>query len=438
VPNSFIEQESKLSSRRYYIGIWIVTFCLFAFGSIMIFSSTSAQQLSKGLPVMQFFVTQVAAGLAGFLFMFIFQKFNLKFLEKVIAPVGLLLALFLLACVPFAGKGENGNKSWLLIPGIGQFQPSEFAKVAVVLWFGLRLGRCIKEGSINHIGHIFAKWESIVILLILILIIIEKDIGTLIVYLIFIVGMLYLSGCTLKVMIPITILGVFVGYILMHSSDNRWSRVLATYSGECNIYSQDTLCYQVNQGLYALGTGGIMGVGAGASRSKWGWLPENKNDFIIPVIGEELGLWGTLGVLFFLGLLIYFLFKVVARHPDPGAKMVTCGVICWLVAQIMINVGAVLRIVPVIGVTLPFISAGASSLLAIMMALGIVLSFARTASNADMEIVKQKMPRGVVATTTKPLQTSEIQKIEARARSANYSSAKNRRGSENTSRRRVH
>ncbi len=133
---------------------------------------------------------------------------------------------------------------------------------------------------------------------------------------------------------------------------------MATYR-ECT----DTLgeCYQSMHGLYALGTGGLTGVGLGASREKWSYLPEAHNDFIFAVIGEELGLLGTLLVLGLFVIVGVATSRIVRRHPDPFVKITTAGIACWIVGQAFINIGVVIGLLPVIGVPLPLVSAGGSA-----------------------------------------------------------------------------
>jgi cell division protein FtsW len=151
------------------------------------------------------------------------------------------------------------------------------------------------------------------------------------------------------------------------------------FSGDCDPTAG---CYQTKHGMQALATGGWAGLGLGQSREKWSYLPEAHNDFIFAIIGEELGLIGTLLVLALFGVLAFAMFRVIARHRDPFAQIVTGGVAAWIIGQALVNMGVVVGLLPVIGVPLPLVSAGGSALITTLVALGVVVSFARTEPGA--------------------------------------------------------
>jgi cell division protein FtsW len=161
-------------------------------------------------------------------------------------------------------------------------------------------------------------------------------------------------------------------------SENRRKRIFS-WLGECDITNE---CYQTEHGARALATGGWGGVGLGGSAEKWSYLPEAHNDFIFAIIGEELGLIGTLLVLGLFALLALAMFRIVRRHPDPFVKITTGAVACWVIGQALLNIGVVIGLAPVIGVPLPLVSAGGSALIMTMTALGMVISFARAEPGA--------------------------------------------------------
>ncbi|MGM0384485.1 MAG: FtsW/RodA/SpoVE family cell cycle protein, partial [Actinomycetota bacterium] len=140
--------------------------------------------------------------------------------------------------------------------------------------------------------------------------------------------------------------------------------------------------YQSIHGLWGLGTGGVTGVGLGASREKWAYLPEAHNDFIFAILGEELGLLGTLLVLILFGVLAFGLLRMIRRHPDPFVKVTTAAVACWVIGQSLVNIGVVIGVLPVMGLPLPLVSAGGSAMIATLLALGIMLAFARSEPGA--------------------------------------------------------
>jgi cell division protein FtsW len=157
------------------------------------------------------------------------------------------------------------------------------------------------------------------------------------------------------------------------TSVNRMGRIQSWLAG-C---TDPNKCFQTIHGQYALADGGWWGVGLGASREKWMWLPEAHNDFIFAIIGEELGLPGTLVVIALFGLLAFACFRLVLRSKDFFVRVATAGVMVWILAQAVINIGSVIGLLPVIGVPLPLVSSGGSALMATMFALGMLLSFAR-------------------------------------------------------------
>jgi cell division protein FtsW len=174
---------------------------------------------------------------------------------------------------------------------------------------------------------------------------------------------------------------VIIGYVFVvaQSSGNRMARLLTLFDPNCDTAG---VCYQTQHGLFALGTGGIFGIGLGASREKWQFLPEAHNDFIFAVIGEELGLIGTLMVLGLFAVLGLAMARIVRRHTDPFVKVATSAVSFWVVGQAFVNIGVVIGVLPVIGVPLPLVSAGGSALVTTMAALGMVMSFARSEPGA--------------------------------------------------------
>jgi cell division protein FtsW len=157
------------------------------------------------------------------------------------------------------------------------------------------------------------------------------------------------------------------------TSANRMGRIHSWLAG-C---TDPNKCFQTIHGQYALADGGWWGVGLGASREKWSWLPEAHNDFIFAIIGEELGLPGTLMIIALFGLLAYACYRLVLRSDDFFVRVATAGVMVWILAQAAINIGSVIGLLPVIGVPLPLVSSGGSALMATLFALGMLLSFAR-------------------------------------------------------------
>lgn len=189
-------------------------------------------------------------------------------------------------------------------------------------------------------------------------------------------GVLAVAGVPARYFGMAAVAGAAGVVYLVATSANRMSRITNFLSETCRTDPHGP-CGQSVHGLYALADGGWWGVGLGASKEKWGRLPEAQNDFIFAIIGEELGLPGTLLVLGLFATLTWACYRLVTRTRDPFVRIAAAGVMMWLTVQALVNIGSVIGLVPVIGVPLPFISAGGSSLIASMFAIGMLLSFAR-------------------------------------------------------------
>ncbi|MBL0886755.1 putative lipid II flippase FtsW [Myceligenerans indicum] len=346
-------------------------------GLVMVLSSSAVTSIADGDSPYRDFVTQAQYALMGLPVMLVATRVPLRWYKRLALPA-LLVAIVLLFLVIFLGEIRNGQQNWLVLGPI-TFQPSELAKLALALWLGTVLGR--KQALLGSWSHsIMPAVPGAVVVLGLVLA--GGDLGTAIV-----VGML-VAGAFVVAGVPAGLLGLGAGvagvvgyvFVVLQESQDRLDRILATYGADCDASSE---CYQSLHGLFGLGTGGLWGVGLGAGREKWSYLPEAHNDFIYAVIGEELGLLGTLLVLGLFAVLGLAMSRIVRRHEDPFVKVTTAAVACWIVGQGLVNIGVVIGLLPVIGVPLPLVSAGGSALITTMGALGMVISFARTEPGAS-------------------------------------------------------
>jgi cell division protein FtsW len=295
---------------------------------------------------------------------------------KGLAWPALGVAVLSLLAVAAVGTTVNGNRNWLAIGPI-TVQPSEAAKLALVVWAAAVLSR--KQSLLNQVMHVLVPVVPGAFLL-LALVMLGHDLGTALVLVGIVAGLLFTAGAPVRVFAGGGALAAGVIAALVFSSPNRMQRIGA-WSGraECDYY--DT-CWQSTHGLWGLATGGWWGVGLGASREKWSWLPEAHNDYIFAVIGEELGLAGTLAVLVLFAALGIGLFRLVIASDDLFVKIATGGVLAWVLGQAVINIGTVLGVLPVIGLPLPLVSSGGSALVMALIALGMVLGFARQVPGA--------------------------------------------------------
>jgi len=296
------------------------------------------------------------------------------------------ISLLLLLLTAFVGVERNGNTNWL---GIGPFviQPSEIAKLSLVIW-----AAHIYANKDRRLGNLHQIMVPVVpgMLLATGLVIFGKDLGTALVLFAILIGMLWVVGAPMRFFVLVTsVLSVAV-FALATTSPERFERI-TTFADPFKDFHETG--WQPAHGLFAVASGGIFGQGIGASQQKWGTLPEAHTDFIFAVLGEELGLVGTL-LLVGLFLTIAFAALRVARETkDPFVRYASFGIVVWLLGQMIINVGMVLALLPVIGIPLPLVSYGGSSLLPSLAALGLLVGFARREPAAARALAQRRQRR---------------------------------------------
>jgi len=280
--------------------------------------------------------------------------------------------ILLVVQIPGIGHSAGGNRNWLGY-GPAVIQPSEFVKFFIILWAGYILSRRESRGSgsENVLKLLLPAFLAIMVLILL-----GHDLGTAAVFAAILLGLLFVSGIQLRLLGITSILGITAIVGLIITVPHRMSRLLAVIQPFSPEYYK-LAGWQPAHSIMGLASGGLFGVGLGASRQKWGNLAEAHTDFIFSVIGEELGLLGTLAVLLLLSALIYSIFKIAIRAHDPMDRYVCAGIGCWILVQTVMNIGSATSVLPVVGVTLPLVSYGGSSLFATIIALGFVLGTAR-------------------------------------------------------------
>jgi len=371
--NLTLRRYSKIFTRPelpYFLVIWSTIF-LCALGLTMVLSSSTVTSLQESGNSYSIFIRQflfLIIGAAAAYWAFKVQGSIWPRLAKVSLTISVFILL--LPLVPFLGKNVNGNSNWIEIAGF-TLQPSEFAKFGLILWCAFQLRRIDLVAGKNPIGIILPGLVVIEGLIIL-----EKDLGTALLVLIIFGGILFISGAPIKHFIAVIVLAAIIGAALIFSSSYRMSRFAALFDPFDERYYKFA-GWQPAHSIMGLASGGLWGSGLGASKQKWANLAEAHTDFIFSVIGEELGLLGTLLVLALYAALIYSILRIAIKTKDDFSRYVTAGIACWFIAQVTVNIGSVTSVIPVIGVTLPFISYGGSSLLANLLAVGYVLGVAR-------------------------------------------------------------
>ena len=342
---------------------------LLTIGVIMVFSASSVYSyvhLDDSYAIVRRQLTWVALGLPAAV---VASRLPVRALRALAWP-GYAVACVLLVLTFFLGEDRNGNQNWLSLGPVA-IQPSEIAKLALVLWAAHVLA--CKERLLHRWSHLVVPVVP-GMLLFAGLVLLGKDLGTTLVFVALLMGMLWIVGTPVKTfLLAFAGLGALVG-VFAYFDPERLSRI-TSFTDPFKEF--DDAGWQPAHGLYALATGEVFGSGIGASTQKWGTLPEAHTDFIFAVLGEELGLVGTLLVVGLFGVIAFAAIRVAVQARDPFVRYATFGVVVWLIGQMMINIGMVLAVLPVIGIPLPLISYGGSALLPTLVALGMVIGFAR-------------------------------------------------------------
>ena len=373
----FRARAGRLYRRGLKADLWdvpvmllVTTLGLAIFGCIMVLSASSVTMISQGQSPFSQVSSQIMFLVVGVLAMAGITRIPVGYYhKKSVVYAMLIVALVMQLAVVVVGVEVNGNRNWLKIPGGPQIQPSEFSKLAIIMWLAWVYSR---HGDISR-----SIWRTLFpsiygVGALVLLIMLGGDMGTAMVYGFIFVGMMWLAGASRSSLLKIGGAFAVLALVGVLSSANRVARIFGIW-GSCT----NANCDQANSGEVALTTGGFLGVGLGQSRQKYNYLAEAHNDYIFAIIGEELGLLGTLAVLLLYVGLVYCAVRIMLRTTDPLVRLATGGIMIWLTSQAIINMGMVSRILPVIGVPLPFVSYGGSSLLSSLFAAGLLLAFAR-------------------------------------------------------------
>ncbi|WP_115727101.1 FtsW/RodA/SpoVE family cell cycle protein [Actinomyces culturomici] len=363
----------------YYLVI-VPALVLTVFGLLMGFSAQSVTAIAAGENPYTAYLRPVVIILVAVVVAFIVHRVPIGALKPVVWSLfGIALFLQALVRTPL-GRAEGGNANWVYIPGLPfLLQPSEFLKLALVLALakslthpGARLGdwrqMLVKAGGLTGISIVF--------------VLLGGDMGTSLIVAAAAFGALWVAGLPKKWFLALFAAAVPVLAFLVFSNPTRLRRILAILPGGST--RSVSAPEQIDHSLWAFGSGGLSGLGPGASREKWNYLQAAHTDFIFAIVGEEFGLLGTLSVLIALGLLVWGMIRVSAAAKDPFVSIVAGGVASWIGVQAVVNIFSVTGIGPVIGVPLPLVSYGGSSFLFTAVAIGVVASFARAEAGMTM------------------------------------------------------
>jgi cell division protein FtsW len=360
------------------------TLFLVVFGLVMVLSSSSIESHLENDSFFASFERQGLYALVGIPIMLVASRLPVSFWKRWAWPAVLIgMALQLLVFSPL-GYDYGGNRNWINF-GLFTAQPSEIVKLTLILWVAV---------IVTSKAHLLDDWRHVALPIAPVagvaigLVLIGNDLGTAVMMVLIVFGTLFFAGIRLKFLSVAALMLSSLGLLMAFASPSRSERINAWIAG-CDESNYMVHCWQPMHGTWALASGGIFGVGLGGSKAKWNWLPEADNDYIFAIIGEELGLIGALVVIALFIVLAVAFMRIIRTHPDPFARIVTSGVMVWIVGQAFVNIAVVLGALPVLGVPLPLISAGGSALISTLLAIGVVLSFSRSRAPQAAEAVGQ-------------------------------------------------
>ena len=364
-----------------------VIIILICFGLVMLYSASAYE--AKNDPLinsdMFYFIRQAVFSAVAVVIALIISRIDYHIWIR-LAPGIYILAMVLMAMVRFTpfGVTVNGARRWLKL-GV-QFQPAEVAKIAIILFMPymiLRMGKKLNSKRAVFWLLFFGGAQSFGAYYF------TENLSTAIIIAGIVIGILFLAhpktkkfiGFGIGIVVAVIIALIFINHSMTTSSSFRLRRILAWLHPEENLSSES---YQVLQGLYAIGSGGLFGKGLGNSVQKLSIIPEAQNDMIFAIICEELGLFGAILLMLLFGYMLYRLFVIAQNAPDLYGTLIVSGIFIHIALQVILNIAVVLNVIPTTGVTLPFISYGGTSVIFIMVEMGIALNIARSIRNTEI------------------------------------------------------
>ena len=341
------------------------------FGALMIYSSSYVWAEYKFNDPFKYLKSQGIFLILGYIIMYIVSKYpyqNYKKLSNII--FGICLAMLALVLIPGIGTVRNGSRSWFGLGGFG-IQPSEFTKLGLIIFASKYLSnneknlKDIKKGVFPILG---------VLLLVFGLIMLEPDFGTGVVIVMTIIVLLFVSGVKMNFFIKVGVLGLIGAVVLIIIAPYRMQRIISFLNPWSDPLGSG---FQIIQSLYAIGPGGLLGLGLGNSIQKHFYLPEPQTDFIFSIISEEFGFMGVLIVSTLFIIIITSGFKIAMNCEDKFGKYLAFGITFGLAFQTLLNLMVVTGLIPVTGVTLPFLSYGGSSLLISLISMGVLFNISK-------------------------------------------------------------
>ncbi len=357
----------------------ITVFILLGLGIITVLSASSPTALAETGNSYKYLIKQMEAAVIGISLMFVASKIDYKLWQKNYKIIYFICMILLLA-VCALGREAGGAKRWLDM-GFLSFQPSEVAKVGVIIFYSAWLTKNKEKLKTFKYGFVYPlSWLLIPIFFILVL---QNHFSATLVICMLAAILMILAGCKIRyfifVGIPLAALGVFA--IIVAGQGFRMQRILTFFDPWQDIKGKG---WQIVQSLYAIGSGGLFGVGLGESKQKYLYIPEPHNDFIFAVLAEELGFIGCAIVIILFAILIWRGITIAMKAPDMFGSLLAAGITSMIAIQVLVNIAVVTASMPVTGMALPFFSYGGTALIITLTSIGILLSVSRAGNRSEI------------------------------------------------------
>ena len=362
-------------------GLRICVVILTVFGLFMVFSSSSVTMITYGAGPWGSGMSQLIYCVIGLIGYLVFSHLPVDFYKsRIITIYAISVFMQFLTFVPGIRHEVNGNASWIKI-GPLTMQPAEITKLAICIWLPMALilaKKAYKRVAMRaYIPTVVALGVSVL------LVVAGKDLGTALIILLIAIVAFYVGGFPIKWLVVALLTACTAVLLLVITSQNRMRRILATIQG-CDAKSIRGVCFQAIHAQYAMASGGIMGVGIGNSREKWNYLPYAHNDFIFAIIGEEMGFVVASCVILLYIVIGWCLLTSALQSTNKLVSISLISIATWIVGQGLINILVVVQLLPVMGVPMPFVSAGGSSLVMCLLAMGVADSFIKSNPNIKL------------------------------------------------------
>lgn len=365
--------------RRVAIPLLVAVLALVAIGVVMVYSASSVRALLSSNDPARYGIAQAIFAAIGLSAMLVVSRIDFRILRYFAIPAYLgALVLLAVVLVPSIGVEVGGSRRWLTLPFIGNFQPAEVAKLAIILYLSHWLDR---RGRAAHGLRAGLVPFGLLVVPGFLLIAAEPDLGTAGIYAVAALSVFFMSGASLAGFVAMAGAVGAAAVMFVSRTPYQLARVTTFLDPERDPLGTG---YNAMQALMALAMGGLAGVGLGASRQKYLYLPAPSTDFIYAIIGEEWGLIGTLVVLILFVVIAWQGYRIAVHAPDTFSGLLAAGITTWIVVQALINMMVVTALWPVTGVPLPFISYGGTALIINLVAVGILLSISREAQTGSV------------------------------------------------------